>query len=65
LLTGLFDREALLRDLLRQRFNRRLRRRDVCARLVQRGLVVPRVDASDDLAGCPTRRLSAIVPRPW
>jgi hypothetical protein len=50
LLTGLFDREALLRDLLRQRIDRCLRRRDICARLVQRRLVVPRVDASNDLA---------------
>ena len=59
-LSGLPDDEPLLRDLLGQRRNGRLPRRDVGARVVERGLVIARVDAGNDLT-----RLDGLVIVDW
>ena len=50
-LTGLCDREPLLGDLLVQGIDAGLCRRDVGTCLVERGLIIPRVDPREDLAG--------------
>ena len=70
LLAVLFDHELLLGDLLVQRVDARLRRRDIGARLVERGLVIPRIDAREHLAGFDRlvvvdRRLRKYSPTPW
>jgi hypothetical protein len=55
-LAGLLDDKLLLANLLADRLNGRLCGCDVRARLVQRRLIVPRVDLRDNLA-----RLDAFV----
>jgi hypothetical protein len=49
LLPGLLDHKMLLRDLLVQRVDGCLRRRDIGARPIERGLVITWIDAGDDI----------------
>ncbi len=49
-LVRLLDRQFLLVDLLGESIDTGLRRCDVCARLIERGLIVVRVDPGEHLA---------------